>query len=233
MDPHNSQLKPVARGRTSDSVLQVLRDSILSRVFLPGERIHTADLARKLEVSTAPIRDALNRLEAEGLIEIRPRSGTFVSNLTAREVRETFEIRAALECLAVDLAITNLDEDTLSKFRELIRVMELPVSGEAQRSLHEQKNSEFHTLLVDLSGNRKLIQMYRQLKAHITIARIHNSRAAWHGRVSKERAEHRKILAALEARDGEAAKRLIKIHVLGASSRLTEDLVRDGEGNHP
>jgi DNA-binding GntR family transcriptional regulator len=225
MDSATFQLHPVSRERASDSVMQILRESIFSGIFLPGERLNTAELARKLDVSVAPIRDALNRLESEGLIEIRPRSGTFVSSLTAREVRETFEIRAALEGLAVDLAIVNLDREHIAKFRQILRDLEIPVTGEKDRVFHEQKNGEFHSLLVELSGNGKLIQMYRQLKAHITIARVHYRGGNWVARMNKERTEHRRIFAALVARDAEKTKQLIKAHVLGAASRLTEDLV--------
>jgi DNA-binding GntR family transcriptional regulator len=227
MDAFNPQ--PLSRERTSDSITQVLRDSILARVFLPGERLHTGELARKLGVSIAPVRDALNRLQAEGLIEIRPRSGTFVSNLTLREVRETFEIRAALECLAAELAVAHLEPENIREFREIFRALDRPIANERDRMLHEQKNSEFHTLLVSLSGNQKLIQIYRQLKAHITIARIHYQRGMWQKRMSRERMEHRRILAAIEARDGEKLQRLLKTHILSAASRLTSDLMEAAE----
>jgi GntR family transcriptional regulator, rspAB operon transcriptional repressor len=95
MELSNFKPQPVPRERTSNSVLQVLRDSILSGVFVPGQRLNTSELAQKLDVSVAPVRDALNRLQSEGLIEIRPRSGTFVSEISPREVRETFEDQPA------------------------------------------------------------------------------------------------------------------------------------------
>ena len=67
--------------RASDSVFQILRESILTQVFRSGERLDIKDLTAKLGVSLTPVRDAINRLAAEGLIEIRPRSGTFVTDL--------------------------------------------------------------------------------------------------------------------------------------------------------
>jgi DNA-binding GntR family transcriptional regulator len=209
--------QPVSRERTSDSVLQVLRGSILSGVFVPGQRLNTSELAEKLDVSIAPVRDALNRLQAEGLIDIRPRSGTFVS--------ETFEVRAALECLAVELAIGNLSSDHINRLQELVKQMEVPVTDERGKALHEQRNQEFHSLIVELSGNGKLIEMYRQLKAHIAIARIHYQRGVGQRRMQKVHSEHRRILAALKNRDGERAKELLRSHILAAASRLTEDLV--------
>jgi DNA-binding GntR family transcriptional regulator len=221
----NFKPQPVARERTSDSVLQVLRDSILSGVFVPGQRLNTSELAQKLDVSIAPVRDALNRLQSEGLIDIRPRSGTFVSEIAPREVRETFEVRAALECLAVELAIGNLSSDHINRLQELVKQMEVPVTDEGGKALHEQRNQEFHSLIVELSGNGKLIEMYRQLKAHIAIARIHYQRGVGQRRMQKVHSEHRRILSAFKTRDGERAKELLRSHILAAASRLTEDLV--------
>src|ERR1700691_3921865 len=190
MELSNFKPQPVPRERTSNSVLQVLRDSILSGVFVPGQRLNTSELAQNLHVSVAPVRDALNRLQSEGLIEIRPRSGTFVSEISPREVRETFEVRAALECLAVELAIGNLGADKINRLKELVNQMEAPVNDERGKALHEQKNEEFHSLIVESSGNRKLIEMYRQLKAYIAIARIHYQRGVGQRRMQKVHSEH-------------------------------------------
>jgi DNA-binding GntR family transcriptional regulator len=225
MELSNFKPQPVPRERTSNSVLQVLRDSILSGVFVPGQRLNTSELAQKLDVSVAPVRDALNRLQSEGLIEIRPRSGTFVSEISPREVRETFEVRAALECLAVELAIGNLGADKINRLKELVNQMEAPVNDERGKALHEQKNEEFHSLIVESSGNRKLIEMYRQLKAYIAIARIHYQRGVGQRRMQKVHSEHRRIFAAVKNGDGERAKELLRSHILAGASRLTEDLV--------
>ena len=171
------------------------------------------------------VRDALNRLQSEGLIEIRPRSGTFVSEISPREVREPFEVRAALECLAVELAIGNLGADKINRLKELVNQMEAPVNDERGKALHEQKNEEFHSLIVESSGNRKLIEMYRQLKAYIAIARIHYQRGVGQRRMQKVHSEHRRIFAAVKNGDGERAKELLRSHILAGASRLTEDLV--------
>ena len=211
----------ISRARTSDTVVQVLRDSIVAGVFVPGQRLNMAEVAQKLGLSIAPVRDALNRLEAEGLIEVRPRSGTFVSALSPVEVRETFEIRAALECLALELGAAKANGEYISGLHELVRKMKKTPSAE---NLHERLNQEFHDLIVEMSGNQKLIRMYQKVGAHITIARIHYRESGWQERLAYERNEHRAIVKAIEEGDVEAAKTLLKAHILAAAERLSSDL---------
>ena len=95
----------LSRQRASDSVYEALRSAILSRSFAPGQRLNVHELAAELGVSLTPVKDALTRLEAEALIEIRPRSGTFVTAMSPDDVAEAFEIRCALECLAAEKAL--------------------------------------------------------------------------------------------------------------------------------
>jgi DNA-binding GntR family transcriptional regulator len=187
--------------RASDSVFQILRESILTQVFHPGERLDIKDLTTKLGVSLTPVRDAINRLAAEGLVEIRPRSGTFVTELSADEVADTFDVRMALECLAAEKMMSRNSTQHVGVFRELIADLEKPVTTERERIFHERKNVELHNLIVELSENRKLIDIYRGLNAHIKIARIHYSREGWTQRIEQEKAEHRTILDAIENRD--------------------------------
>jgi DNA-binding GntR family transcriptional regulator len=83
------KLTKVKRERASDSVFKVLRESILDQTFLPGQRLDVKMLAEKLDVSLTPVKDAITRLMVEGLIELRPRSGTYVSLLSPRDIEET------------------------------------------------------------------------------------------------------------------------------------------------
>src|SRR5215207_8491481 len=99
------QVPKIQRERASDAVYQILRDSILTHVFEPGERLNVLELAEKLDVSQTPLKEAVNRLAAEGLIEIYPRIGTYVTDISPTVLAETFEIRTALECLAAEKAL--------------------------------------------------------------------------------------------------------------------------------
>ena len=145
----------ITRHRLNDQIASRIREEILSGALRPGTRMVQSDWADRLGTSRMPVRDAFLRLQSEGLIEIRPRSGTFVSEISPREVRETFEVRAALECLAVELAIGNLGADKINRLKELVNQMEAPVNDERGKALHEQKNEEFHSLIVfhESTGN--------------------------------------------------------------------------------
>ncbi len=214
--------------RASDSVFQVLREGILAQTFRPGERLNVHDLAARLGVSLTPVKDAINRLAAEGLIEIKPRSGTFVAAISPNDVAETFEIRAALECLAAERMLARITEEDLERFAKLAADLEKPVTTKKQRTFHEARNIEFHALIVELSGNRKLIEMYRNLNAHIQIARIHDTRREWTARMEQERREHREIFAAIKARDRRLLVETLSGHINRAARALVGDL-RSGE----
>lgn len=210
--------------RASDSVFQVLREGILAQTFQPGERLHVHDLAARLGVSLTPVKDAINRLAAEGLLEIKPRSGTFVTAISPNDVAETFEIRAALERLAAERMLTRITAEDIKKFRKLADDLAKPVTTEKQRVFHEAKNVEFHALIVELSGNRKLIEMYRNLNAHIQIARIHDTRREWTARMAQERKEHREIFLAIEARNRRRLVEALSGHINRAARALVGDL---------
>jgi DNA-binding GntR family transcriptional regulator len=217
-------LPRLPRSRASDSVFAILRENILGRGFRPGDRLDVRALADQLGVSATPVKDAINRLAAQGLVEIRPRSGTFVAELAADAVAETFEIRRALECLAAEHVIAHLTPDLLSRFRDIVDAMDRPVSSERDRTEHERKNVELHSLLVEMSQNRRLTELYRSLNAHLTIARIHSRRRPDGERLEHERREHRAILTALEARDTPALVSALDRHIRRAGGALVGDL---------
>jgi DNA-binding GntR family transcriptional regulator len=217
-------LPRLARSRASDSVFDILRENILGRGFRPGGRLDVRALADQLGVSATPVKDAITRLAAEGLVEIRPRSGTFVAELAPDAVAETFEIRRALECLAAERVMSRLTPDLLASFEAIIDALERPVSNERDRVEHERKNVELHTLLVEASNNRRLAELYRNLNAHLTIARIHSRRRPDEERLEQERREHRAILEALAARDAVALVDALDRHIRRAGSALVGDL---------
>jgi DNA-binding GntR family transcriptional regulator len=217
-------LPRLARSRASDSVFDILRENILGRGFRPGDRLDVRALADQLGVSATPVKDAVTRLAAEGLVEIRPRSGTFVAELAPDAVAETFEIRRALECLAAERVVSRLTPDLLARFEAIVEAMERPVSSERDRAEHERKNVELHTLLVEASANRRLAELYRSLNAHLTIARIHSRRRPDDERLEQERREHRAILEALAARDAAALVNALDRHIRRAGGALVGDL---------
>jgi GntR family transcriptional regulator, rspAB operon transcriptional repressor len=223
-------LPPLSRARASDSIFDILREKILDRAFLPGDRLDVRALADQLGVSLTPVKDAMTRLAAEGLVDVRPRSGTFVADLSPDAVAETLQIRRAFECLAAEHVVRRLTPELLARFEAIVKAMERRVSSERDRAEHERKNVELHTLLVETSGNRRLAELYRSLNAHLTIARIHSKRKPDATRLEQERREHRAILDALAARDAAKLVDVLDRHIRRAGDALVEDLREAREG---
>jgi DNA-binding GntR family transcriptional regulator len=210
----------IQRERAVDSVYHAMRQAIVSCAIKPGERLNVEELAEKFGVSLTPVRGAIQQLATEGLIEIRPRSGTFVANLNAQEIDETFKIRCALECLAGEEAVHKVTSEQLRRLKELLRALKKKVANDEDRKAHEKDNSELHQIILEAAGNRKLQEIYHALNAHIKIVRIHAAEANWPVRVTEEQAEHEAIVTALEARDGQALTSALRKHIYRAKDSM-------------
>jgi DNA-binding GntR family transcriptional regulator len=218
------QLPRIKRKRAVDAVYEILRDRILSSQFMPGERLNIEDLATKLGVSFTPVQHAIHQLAAEGLVEVRPRKGTFVARLSPRDVEETFEIRTALECLAAEKAVQFISKEELAEIRRLLDSLRRPVRNRDDRKAHERDNSEFHRAIVRASGNQRLMEMYEELHAHLQIGRIHSGADDGSSRLAQEQAEHEAIVAALEDRDAPVLVAALRRHITRAKDALTASL---------
>jgi GntR family transcriptional regulator, rspAB operon transcriptional repressor len=217
------ELVKLERQRAVDAVYEVLRQAIVTYALKPGERMNVDELAQKLGVSLTPVRSAIQKLSTEGLVEIRSRSGTFVASLTAQDVDETFRIRCALECLGARDGLTTLAAQ-LDRIRELLEAMCKPVRNARGQHAHELANSEFHQIIVRSAGNRRLIDMYEALNAHIKIARVHSSETSWPARVSREQTEHEAIVAAIEKGDADELCDALQAHIYRAKDALVATL---------
>ena len=210
----------IQRERAVDSVYQAMRQAIVSCAIKPGERLNVEELAEKFGVSLTPVRGAIQQLATEGLIDIRPRSGTFVATLNYQEIDETFKIRCALECLAGEEAVHRITADQIRRLKELLRSLKKKVVSDEDRVAHEKDNSELHQIIVEAAGNRKLQEMYHALNAHIKIVRIHAAESNWPVRMQEEQAEHEAIVMALEARDAAAFTAALRKHIYRAKDSM-------------
>jgi len=176
-----------------------------------------------------PIKEAVARLASEGLLDIQSRRGTYVSRVDARDLAETFAVRRALELLAGELAVEHVTPEVIARMNDLIARME---KSAAARDVNEHldKNFEFHELILELSHNRKLMEIYRQLRASIHIAGVHFRSENWLARVDQEQREHRAIVRALEKRDPEAVVRAISNHLKRAKESLVADVQSSQKG---
>ena len=228
---------PSLSGRLVDAVYEALRELILARSMRPGDRLDVDLLAAQMKVSRTPVKDALARLASEGLVEVVPRRGTFVQRLTARDVAETFDIRAALEALAAERIAPSVADQEIRGLRDLLRQLsERTLDPEA----HWILNATFHRHLVELAGSLRLTAMYAELQAHLQIARLHRSSGDWHNREGQEAVEHEAIVDALERHDPVASRAAVMSHIERAKRSLLSDFeqllevggTRDASSDH-
>lgn len=212
----------LTRTTLSDQIYDYLRGEIMTGRFTPGERLDLGALVGRLKVSKMPVKEAIGRLAAEGLLEVQAQRGTFISRIDPRELAETFEVRRALEMLAGELATSRVKKAEIEKLRVLIAAME----QSTEVNQHLELNFEFHSLIVELSDNRKLIETYHRLRVPIQVAGIHYRSETWQARIAQEQKEHRAIVRALEQKDAEAVSRAISAHIKRGSTSLLEDVER-------
>ena len=229
-------ITPVTVQRLTDAAYRTLKDQILTQAFEPGQRLNVDELAGRLGMSRTPVKDALNALANEGLVEILPRKGTFVAGLSADTIAEVFELRRALELLAAELLVERVSDADIERLRDRLAALDAPLTAGADADEHLQRNLAFHRLFVELAGNRTLLEMYEELNAHIQIARVHARWQNWQQRRQQEREEHHAILRALSERNAGELATAVNAHIRRSQQSLVEDLrtglVNRSDGNH-
>ncbi len=189
---------------------QGLKRIILSREIPPGGKLNEGDLAQALGISRTPVREALNRLAKEGLVEIFPQRGAFVVQFTEKDVYELFLIRENLEGLAACLAANEMDESGLAKLESCLQGFREPFSERDARR-YAREDFKFHQTVVLLSGARRLINLISTLHDHIRIFRL--TTVGLSGRMKTSLAEHRLLIEAFRKRDPEGAERRMREHI--------------------
>jgi GntR family transcriptional regulator, rspAB operon transcriptional repressor len=206
--------------RLTDTVYTLLRERILSGAFAPGERLNVEAVAQQLNISQTPLKGALALLVNDGLVEVQPRRGTFIAQVSPRQISELVAIRRALELLAAETILDHVTPQDITELRSLVETIEAATSVDT----HYRGNYELHKRLVELSGNQKLAELYSQLNGHIHMALVHSSSHRWRARGATEAAEHYAIVEALAARDRIALQAAISAHLQRATASLMADL---------
>jgi DNA-binding GntR family transcriptional regulator len=205
-----SRPTPVENLTLWQRVYDHLRAAILSGRLEPGAELAEVPLSEELGVSRGPIREAIGRLASEGLVTVRPRRGAVVSPLSKEEFLELYQVREALERMAVKLAVRRLQPEDFAALQRLIDDM----ATHAERGQVDdffEANAAFHARLVDASGNAKLGELYRQLLDQIGRYRTRSLRLR--GNLQRSVAEHAAILRAAKRGDAERAAHLMSEHI--------------------
>ncbi len=202
--------RPLDNRTLWEQVRDRLREDILAGRLEPGAELSEVALAREFGTSRGPLREALGRLAAEGLVTVTPRRGAVVTQLSRQEFIDAYQVREALETLAVRLAVPLLSDAEVAHLRELCELM-ARAAREDEVRLFFDTNNTFHEALVRGSRNRKLHEVHRMLVGQMVpyLPRSLELR----GNLQQSVAEHEAILAAIEARDANRAAELLAEHI--------------------
>jgi DNA-binding GntR family transcriptional regulator len=201
--------RPLLRSYAHDR----LRERIMDGELAPGEPISEVALAASLKISRTPVREALQALAHEGLVEVYPKRGTFVARLTDSDAREAFELRDAIETAAARHAARR-------RTAAQLRTMEAAFQGRGPGSAYDQA-ADFHRLVVEASHNRYLLDAFLTVKSRIELAsrmasRLDGTAPATH--------DHEPIYRAIASGDPDAAESAMRKHIEARLARALDQL---------
>ncbi len=210
----------ITRHSLATEVYETVFGQLMSLKIAPGSRITVDNLARELRVSQTPIREALSRLEAEGLVRKTHLVGySAAPQVTAKQFADLYELRLLLEPDAARRAVARLDAGSIAELTEAAGVMGRRAKSGDERARYSQfarQDAVFHDMIMQVAGN----ELIRDTLAHQHV-HFHIFRLMFHSRVTEEAlAEHEAIVAAFETRDAAAAETAMRIHIERSRDRL-------------
>jgi len=207
-------------------VCETLRTAIIEGVLKPGERLMEIQVSEELGVSRTPVREAIRKLELEGFVVMIPRRGTYVSDLSIKDINEVFEVRTALDVLAAGMAAERITDDELEQMeRLLVQLGEYIEHNEIEKIV--EADSQFHDLLYSASRNTRLVGIINNLREQLT--RFRSLSMSYPGRLKEMLGEHTRLVESLGRRNVPLAKRLAGEHMANAEQTLLKNMLERGD----
>lgn len=194
-----------------DVVFNTLRQAILKGELEPGERLMEIQLAERLGVSRTPIREAIRKLELEGLVIMIPRKGAEVAKISEKNLKDVLEVRRAMEELAVELACERMSDEELKLLSQAQAEVAKAISEGRDLTNIAEADEHYHDVIYNGTGNRRLIQLINNLREQMYRYRIEYIKDK-NKRVVLIK-EHEQITRALQARSVQSAKEAIREHI--------------------
>ena len=211
----------ITRTSLADHVYQRLVEAIQAGTLAPGAALHVADLASQFSVSPSPVRDAISRLTAEGLVVSNPNRRTTVVSFTKQDIIETFQLREILECGAARLAAKNIQPGQLAELRKVAEQCDGLADNPAQKKAKLDLDNQFHLLVAEASGNallrHEIARCNRRVRA-IQWLKLDPPT------MKQAHPEHLKVITALEKRDPDAAEAAMKAHLHVALALILKEM---------
>lgn len=206
-------------------VCETLRNAIVSGVLQPGERLMEIQVAEELGVSRTPVREAIRKLELEGFVVMIPRRGTYVSDLSIKDITEVFEVRTSLDVLAAGLAAERITEEELEQLERLL----VEIGGYIEVNDMDkivEADSQFHDIFYQASRNERLVGIINNLREQLT--RFRSLSMSYPGRLKEMFGEHTRMVESLGQRNVSLAQQFAGEHMANAEQVLLKNMLEKG-----
>ena len=204
-----------------DVVFNTLRQAILTGELQPGERLMEIHLANRLGVSRTPIREAIRKLELEGLVTMIPRRGAEVAQITEKSLQDVLEVRRALDALSVELACERITEAEVEQLKQACETFEKATETRDPRKI-AQADVALHDIIVEAARNQRLVQMVNNLSQQMYRYRFEYIKdESKHQRLIEE---HRIIFESILHKDKKTAAATAKLHIDNQEASIMEQI---------
>ena len=202
-----------------DVVFNTLRQAILTGELKPGERLMEIHLANKLGVSRTPIREAIRKLELEGLVKIIPNKGAYVTGITPKDVQDIYMIRSILEGMCARWATEHITPEQIEQLEEIVLLSEFHLKKDKDKVVQvSDLDGKFHHVLYEASNSRIMEHTLSDFHKYVKMARMLSVGAK--NRAEKSIEEHKAILEAIKKGDADEAERLANLHIMHVMENL-------------
>lgn len=209
-----------------DVVFNTLREAILTGDIEPGERLMEIRLAEKLGVSRTPIREAIRMLQLEGLVNMTPRKGTVVAEISKEDLKNVLEVRKVLEQLAVEKSCENVSDEAVSELRENLKEFNAAIKKKNPSDI-AKIDVAFHDIIYRITGNDRLIQILYNIREQMYRYRLEYIKDQ-DTRQTVVR-DHENLIEAIVNKDVEKAKSIIVAHIEHQEKTIMENMGFENE----
>ena len=212
-----------------DVVFNILRQAIITGEFAPGERLMEIALAERLGVSRTPVREAIRKLELEGLVVMIPRKGAEVAKITEKDLKDILDVRCALEELSASLAAEKINEEQKKELKFALLAFEKAIQLGDTAEIAD-KDMDFHDVIFEIADNPRLTTIVNNLRELIYRYRLEYVKDFdYHDTLITE---HRKLTEAILNHEGEKAQRIMKKHIYNQEITVIKNIQSYKSGRH-
>ena len=198
------------QGSLTDRTFLAIREAIMELNFLPGEIIRKHDICNALGVSRSPVSEALAKLRNEGLVEVVPQSGTFVSRFSLQDIKEGAFLREAIELACIEILASKISEQQLIDLNRNLKLQKVLAETDDYQGFY-QLDAEMHGMIMDFTGYKNLAKVTKT--GWVQVDRARQLLLPVHGRLKKAFQEHRAVIKALEKNDVALAREKMRTHL--------------------